>query len=117
MNVIVQSKTLVITEALRSFAEQQAEKLRRRGQKISQVTVFLEQVARKKNDVQAATAKFLIELPGKQVVVQHKAHDLYLAISEAAGRATRQVRRFREKRVDQYHHHHHLGKAAGLSYR
>jgi putative sigma-54 modulation protein len=105
MNVIVQSKTLVITEAIRAFAEREAEKLRRRGQKISQVTVFLEKVARKKNDVQAATAKFLIELPGKQVVVQHKAQDLYLAISEAANRATLQVRRFREKRVNHYPHH------------
>jgi putative sigma-54 modulation protein len=99
MNVIVQSKTLKITEAIRAFVEHEAEKLRRRGQKISQVTVFLEQVARKKNDVGAATAKFLVELPGRQVLVQHKAHDLYLAISEAAGRATLQVRRFRERRV------------------
>ena len=99
MNVIVQSKTLVITAAIRRFAEQQASRFARRTNRISQITVFLEQVKRRKNDTNAATAKFFIDLPGKNIVVQEKAKDLYFAIAEAARRTMRQLGKAKEKRA------------------
>jgi ribosomal subunit interface protein len=99
MNVIVQSKTLVVTEAIRSFVRRQVLRLNRRGQKIGQITVFLENVSKKKNDIQSASAKILIDLPGKNIVVQQKAKDLYMAISEAARSATQQVNRAKQKRL------------------
>jgi ribosomal subunit interface protein len=107
MNVIVHSKTMVITEAIRSFVVRQSRKLIQRGRKVGQVVVFLENIQRKKNDVTSATAKFLIDLPGKNVVVQERAQDLYLAINNAAHRAGRQLGKVKERR---------LKRAAGLRY-
>jgi ribosomal subunit interface protein len=104
MNVIVQSKTLVVTEAIRSFVRRQVLRLNNRGAQISQVTVFLENVAKKKNDIQSASAKILIDLPGKNIVVQERAKDLYFAISEAARTATNQVSRMRKRQ------NHHAGR-------
>ena len=102
MNVIVQSKTMVVTEALRSFVVRQARKLDRRRQRISSVIVFLEAVKRKKNDVSATTARFLISVPGKTIVVQERAQDLYLAISQAARGAIRQVGKAKERRANNH---------------
>ena len=99
MNVIVQSKTLVVTAAIRSFVRRQVMRLNRRGAKIAQVTVFLENVTKKKNDVKAASAKILIDLPGKNILVQEKAKNLYVAISQAARAATQQVNRVKKRRI------------------
>jgi ribosomal subunit interface protein len=97
MNVIVQSKTIVVTQAIRSFAIQQARKLQKHRPNISQVTVFLEIVKKKKNDVQAATAKFALEVPGKRIVVQERAKDLYTAISDASRGTARQLQKVKER--------------------
>ena len=99
MNVIVQSKTMVITEAIRNFAIRQTRKLLRRGQKIGNVFVFLETVKRKKNDEFAAIAKFYVDLPGRNIVVQEKAKDIYLAMHDAAAATLRQIGRSKEKRT------------------
>jgi ribosomal subunit interface protein len=99
MNVIVQSKTMVITEAMRAFVLRQARKLFQRRQRITQVVVFLENVRRKKNDTTAATAKFFIDIPGKNLVVQERAHDVYLAISNAAKATMRRLRKTKERRL------------------
>ncbi len=98
MNVIVQSKTLTVTEALHAFAVKEASRLFGRGHRISQVVIFLENIRRKKNDLQSSKAKFFVDLPGKNIVVQESAHDLYLAISEAAKKTVRQVRKMKERR-------------------
>jgi ribosomal subunit interface protein len=99
MNVIVQSKTLEITEAIRNFALRQSRKLVKKGQRIIQVTIFLEHVKKKKNDLQGATAKFLVTMPGKSVMAQERSKDLYLAISEACHTALRQIGKVKEKRL------------------
>jgi len=99
MNVIVQSKTLVVTAAIRSFVRRQVMRLNRRGEKISQVTVFLENVSKKKNDLRSASAKILIDLPGKNIIVQEKAKDVYFAISEAARAATLQMSKVKARRL------------------
>ncbi len=100
MNVIVQSKTMVITDAIRNFVTRQSEKLTHRSQRIGHVTFFLEMIQRKKNDVQAASAKVLVHMPGKDIVVQEHAKDLYIAIAEAARAAARQVRKMKERRLE-----------------
>lgn len=106
MNVIVQSKTFAITEALRAFVEKHLTRLLRKGSRISQVVVYLEAVPKKKNDLSATSAKIYIDLPGRNIVVQEKAQDLYLAIVQAAHSAARQVRKLKERR------HHHGDKLA-----
>jgi ribosomal subunit interface protein len=98
MNVIVQSKTLVITEAIRSFVTQQTHRLIRKGRKIGQITVFLELIKRKKNDMSAATAKFYVDLPGKNIFVQERATDLYLAISQASRGVARRIGKVKNRR-------------------
>jgi ribosomal subunit interface protein len=100
MNVIVQSKTLVVTDAIRDFVTRQAKKISRKGQKISQIHVFLDLIARKKNDAHSATVRFLVDLPGKNIVVQERAQDLYLAIGEAAKRTMRQLNKKKIKKMN-----------------
>lgn len=99
MNVIVQSKTMVVTEALRGAATRLAKKFSRRRQKINTINVFIETVAKKKNDMTSATAKFAVDLPGKNVVVQERAKDAYVALSEAAHAVMRQLGKTKERRI------------------
>jgi len=106
MHVIVQSKTFAVTEALRAFVEKYVSRLFRRQTKVTQITVYLECVPKKKNDVFATSAKIYIDLPGKNIIVQEKAEDLYLAIMQAAHSAARKMRKVKERRT------HHLSSAA-----
>jgi ribosomal subunit interface protein len=99
MNIIVQSKTIALTDALRDFATAQAKKLVKNGHKVGNVMVFLDLVKRRKNDVQSATAKFLVQLPGKSIVVQEHARDMYGAVSSAAQSTLRQLRKTKERRI------------------
>lgn len=103
MNVIVQSKTFIVTEAIRSFVTRQLGRMFRQRGRISRVMVFLENVPKKKNDLSATTAKIYVDLPGKNIVAQEKAQDLYLAISEATHSAARQLRKLRERRQRKSH--------------
>ncbi len=100
MNVSVQSKTLEITEALRSFCERQANKVSRFSQKISSVNIYIENVAKKKNDPEAASVQYSVNLPGQVLVVKRRATDLYEAIVDATNGIMRQVRKEKEKRID-----------------
>ncbi len=99
MNVIVQSKTMTVTKALRDFSAKQAKKFTRSGRKIEQVVVFLEVVSKKKNDMQAATAQFLIAVPGKNIIVRERAKDMYQAIASAADHAMQQLHKAKEKQL------------------
>jgi ribosomal subunit interface protein len=99
MTFIVQSKTLPVTDAMRQFAEAQAQKILKTGQRVEKITLFLETVKRRKNDVKAMTAKFNIDIPGKNIVITRHARDMYEAIVEAANRSTRYLLRQKEKRV------------------
>ena len=103
MNIIVQSKTFIVTEAIRAFVSRQLGRMFRQCGRISRVMVFLEHVPKKKNDLSATTAKIYVDLPGKNIVAQEKAQDLYLAIHEAAHSAARQLRKLRERRHKKAH--------------
>lgn len=99
MNVIVQSKTMIVTQSLRDFAQKQAHKFAKSGKNIEQIVVFLEIVKKKKNDVHAATAQFLISVPGKNIVVRERAKDMYQAITSAADHALQQLNRAKKKQL------------------
>lgn len=100
MNVSVQSKTLEVTEALRSFCEKQAGKVSRFSQKISSVSIYIENIAKKKNDPAAASVKYAVNIPGQVLVVKRRATDMYEAIVDATNGIMRQVRKEKEKRID-----------------
>lgn len=99
MRILIASKTLEITKSLRAFTREQALKLDRLGQRISKVQIFLEQrVAKSKRD-RNALVKYVVDLPGKTLVIKYKAADMYEAIVDATDRAIRQTRKFKEKRL------------------
>lgn len=99
MDVIVTSKTLQVTQALRAAAIRQAEKLFRFGKKVLKVRVSLELVTRKRNDLQATIVQYQVELPGRQIIVRRKARDMYEALVDAASSAARQVRKAKERQM------------------
>lgn len=97
--VDVQSKTITVTNAIRNFVTQQTQRIWKHGGSVARVTVFLDLVKRKKNDSHAASAKVLVDLPGKNVVVEERSKNLYQAISSALKVATRKLgeNKLREK--------------------
>ncbi len=102
MNVIVQSKTLPITQALRSYVEQQTHKLEKYANQVGDIYVFLEHAVGKKSQPYSAKVKYLVTMPGRPaVVVRRKAADLYSGIVDATDRTVRLVRKAKEKRLTQ----------------
>lgn len=100
MKVLIQSKTLEVSAALRAFVERYAQRISNHKYRVNSVTVFLENITRKKNDQTAAVARLQIDVPGKkEIVVERRATDLYEAIVEASERAMRYVRKLKEKRL------------------
>lgn len=97
MHVIVQAKNFDVTPALSEFTESHAQKLMRRGRNVIKVTVYLETVERKKNDFTAAKITVKVELPGKDVVLEHQSFDIYSGILEALDRAERVMRKAKER--------------------
>lgn len=100
MNVSVQSKTLEVTEAMRQFCLRQAQKLGRFSQKISSINIYIENIAKKKNDPNGASVQYSVNLPGRVLVVKRRAVDLYEAIVDATNGIMRRVREAKERRLD-----------------
>lgn len=98
MKVLVQAKNITVTPAIAAAVTRQAEKLGRLSNKIRKVSAFLEVVERKKNDYQAAKVLLRVDWPGKDLIIQRTAFDLYEAIVDASDRACRAVRKAKEKR-------------------
>lgn len=102
MTVIVESKRLKVTQALRQFVLQQTSKLSKLSTRgATSIRVYLENIAKKNNDPSANIVTYAIGLPGKKMVLVRKhAADMYEAITAASHEAFRQVRKLREKRLD-----------------
>lgn len=98
MTVIVESKRMKVTSALREFVVRQTQKLAKLHKKTTTVRVNLETVKKKSNDPLANSATFRVHIPGKSLVVTRKAVTMYDAIVDAAKAATRQLRKHHEKR-------------------
>lgn len=100
MSILIQSKTLSITEALRAYIEQQVPKLLRRSNRIQTVSVFLETIGkRKKHDPSAMIARIKLSVPGRDVVVEKRAANLYHAITEVTLSAARQLEKVKARRL------------------
>ncbi|MEN8253377.1 MAG: HPF/RaiA family ribosome-associated protein [Patescibacteria group bacterium] len=100
MNVIIQSNSLPVSEAIRNFCQKHCRKLFSKGAQIDKITIFLDKVVRKKNDSKAASAKLHISTPGKDIVIKRQAHDLYNAIVDVANRAQRTlIKKNKKKRM------------------
>ncbi len=99
MTVLVESKQVKVTQALRDFATHQMEKLSKLGKRVQKISVFLETVGKKNNDPSANRVTVQVEVPGKNVIVRKHAADMYEAIVEAAHGAVRRLRKQTERRI------------------
>ncbi len=97
MKVLVQAKNIAVTPALAHAVTRQVQKVSHLSPRIQQVTAFLETVKRKRNDARASRVLLKIDWPGKDLIVQRTAFDLYDAIADASDRACRAVRKAKEK--------------------
>lgn len=101
MKVLIYGKDLQLTTAIRNFADKQVRRrLSRLGKKVQVVRIYLENIARKDNDPHSASARCKVEVPGKNLIIRSKAHDLYQAISLVVEAAGRKLRKTKEKRVN-----------------
>ena len=98
MTVIVESKRLKVTQAMRAFIEEQALKLSKLGKGVMQIRVHLEKVAKKSNDPHANIVTFHVSIPGKDLVVTKTAVDMYEAVVATSEATVRQLRKMYEKR-------------------
>jgi len=99
MTVIVESKKMKVTQAIRIFAQNQAEKLKKIEKGVSQVRIYLESVAKKKSDARSNIVTYCVKIPGKEIVVKKHAVDMYAAIVDATAGAVRKLRKANEKRM------------------
>ena len=107
MNILVHSKSLFVTEAMRQYVIKQARKIGKFSGKVLAVSVFLETIKSKHGVEQEAVAKIQVVIPGKDVIVSSKAHDLYLAISQAVADASRSLKKSKEKWLARREHKLH----------
>ena len=98
MTVIVESKKMKVTQAIRIFAQNQADKLKKLEKGVSQVRIYLETVAKKKSDIYANMVTYHVSVPGKDIIVKKHATDMYAAIVDATQGALRKLRKVNEKR-------------------
>jgi len=97
MQVIVESKNVQVTVAIRKHAEKQAQKLTKIYKKIDLVRFFLDNIKKKQNDPKANQVTLKVEIPGKDIVVKEHAVDMYEAINLAVEAALRHLRKKLEK--------------------
>jgi ribosomal subunit interface protein len=99
MKIFVQAKNMKVTQGIKNFVEEKAiRNVARMGEKVMSVKVYLENVARKKNDPQGAKAKVEIDMPGEKIVVEGKSFDPYQAITKAIKAGGRRLRKIKEKK-------------------
>lgn len=115
MTVLVESKNIEVTQALRDHIIKHAQKLSKIGKNILGVRVFLETVAKKNNDPHANKVTFSVLVPGKDIVVRKQAVDMYVAVVEAAHAAVRYVRKAAERRMTKSRHGHSATPAIAIS--
>lgn len=106
MLIKIASKTLEITDALRSFAQEQAQRLQKLHQPVSKVSIFLDKQVRSSKQNSRALVKYVVSIPGKNIVIRKATNDMYEAIAAATARAIRHVRKTKEKRITRHRDPH-----------
>ncbi len=98
MTVIVESKKMKVTQAIRKFAEMQALKVSKLGKSVLDIKIHLEKIRKKKMDESSNIVTYFVSTPGKNIIVKSKSADMYAAIVEATSSAVRKLRKVSEKR-------------------
>lgn len=97
MNVVVHSKTVPVTKAMRRFIEKQAGKVNKLSHKINQFTVFLENRRNHAGLSIESKVNVKLSIPGKDILASAKADNLYTAVNEAMEDAVRGLRKRKER--------------------
>lgn len=100
MKISIQAKDMDVTKAIRQFVVEKTSKVFKKfGKTVIGVRVYIEHVARKKNDPNASRAKIKVEIPGEDIVVASKSSDAYQAIAQAVNAASRSLRKIKGKKI------------------
>ncbi len=100
MDITVSGRDFELTDAIRSFAEEKANKLTRYFDRISRTEVILSR--RTSHDYDA---EIIAHVDGHEHFVAHGQHDdLYAAIDDAESKIERQLRNHKAKLIDRQHH-------------
>ncbi|MBX3385295.1 MAG: ribosome-associated translation inhibitor RaiA [Phycisphaeraceae bacterium] len=95
MRIDVVGKHLVVTDAIRQYAEQKAEKLLKIFDGTQQIRVLLEETKDRAGDFKAEVVVDVVK--HKDFIAQSTNTDLYACIDQAVDRAQRQLRDYKEK--------------------
>lgn len=95
MRIDVVGKHLVVTDAIRQYAEQKVEKLLKVFDGTQQIRVLLEETKDKAGDFRAEVVVDVVK--HKDFIAQATNTDLYACIDQAVDKAQRQLRDYKEK--------------------
>ena len=108
MQVHVRGKGVVVTDALREYADKRLRKLEKHFQNLHTATVT-ESVQGREHRVEV-----MLEGDGARVRSEERGNDLYAAIDRVSDKLERQMRKFKDKAGANCHvgknAHHHYGK-------
>lgn len=115
MQVQVRGKGVVVTDALREYADKRLHKLEKHFQSLHAATVT-ETVQGRQHRVEV-----MLEGDGVKVRCEERGDDLYAAVDRVTDKLERQMRKFKDRagthcHVGKNHHHHygHHGEVASL---
>lgn len=100
MNVILQSRNIMLDEALEAFIQEQLAELDRHGYRLEKITVELDRVKKKKNDTFSNEVTLIADWPGENAVVERHAENMKVAVVDAVERLDRVLRKAKEKQRD-----------------
>jgi ribosomal subunit interface protein len=99
---------MAITQAMQHAAEKKSDKIAQRFPHIARLSIFLEIIAKKKNDPKAATAQVATTLAGKQFVVKEHAVNLYTAMHDAVETLTEKLSMYKARLQARAKRGHHV---------
>ncbi len=95
MRIDVVGKHLVVTEAIKQYSEQKAEKLTKVFDGTQQIRFYLEETKDKAGDFKVEVAVDVVK--HKDFIANALNTNLYAAIDDAVDKALRQLRDYKEK--------------------
>ena len=106
MKVQVRGKGIVVTDALRGYAERKVNKLARHFAQLSGATVT--------EIVQGRQHRVEVQLEGDNITLrgEERGEDMYAAIDRVVDKLERQMQKYKDRlyaRNSPHHHHHHDG--------
>lgn len=97
MNILVHSKSVPVTDAIREFVRKKLISVTKFSKTITHIDVFLDDVKSRKGLIEQAQVMIKIGVPGKDILCRAKNPDLYKAICLAVEDSARWLRKKKEK--------------------